>query len=64
MHLITEMSEGGVEFDELTMIENEEMLYAKDELAGADKPIDFDDYAIYQQGLLFVVVLTSQTISC
>ena len=64
MHLITEMSEGGVEFDELTMIENEEMLYAKDELAGADKSIDFDDYAIHQQGLLFVVVLTSQTISC
>ena len=58
------MSEGGVEFDELTMIENEEIWPIKDERAGADKSIDFDDYAIHQQGLLFVVVLTSQTISC
>ena len=55
------MSEGGVEFDELTMVKNEEMLYVKDELAGADKSIDFDDYTIYQQGFLFVVVLSCQT---
>ena len=54
------MSEGGVEFDELTMVKNEEMLHVKDERAGADKSIDFDDYTIYQQGFLFVV-LSCQT---
>ena len=58
------MSEGGVEFDELTMIVNENKLYIKDKMAGADKSVEFDDYTIYQQGLLFVVVLTCQTKDC
>ena len=58
------MSEGGVEFDELTMIVNENKLFIKDKMAGADKSVDFDDYTIYQQGLLFIVVLTCQTKDC